>query len=299
MRPLRLPGSSWLLPVAEVEQGPAPAGHDRLTGRPRRDLPAVPAEEPADQARVAGMVHADDPLAPREVLGGISRVGPFPVQDRGDFRGGRVEQDVVGAIIAVHEDVSPARGAGEGGGDLAGVDAVDAPQHGAAGAQHVAAPAGVQQLLAVDAGHERHGQALVPGAQDGRHRDPALQRGEHGALVPGPGQRAGALVALGHGGAVPERAVGVAVPKRPHGLVLAVAGARPRAPGHGPAVAGWPAAAGWAAPVTAARRKPVLPSASVLSMNWSTAPVAGSRRTCGSAMACRSAAANRPASMTW
>jgi len=46
------------------------------------------------------------------------------------------------------------------------------------------------------------------------------------------------------------------------------------------------------------RRKPISPRASVLSTNWSTAPVGGSRRSRGSAMACRRAAANRPASST-
>jgi hypothetical protein len=37
----------------------------------------------------------------------------------------------------------------------------------------------------------------------------------------------------------------------------------------------------------------------VLSMNWSTAPVIGSRLTAGSVIAARSAAVNRLAPMTW
>lgn len=50
---------------------------------------------------------------------------------------------------------------------------------------------------------------------------------------------------------------------------------------------------------TQARRKPRSPTASVLSMNWSTAPVSGSRPTAGSVIASRSAAVKRPAAMTW
>jgi hypothetical protein len=48
-----------------------------------------------------------------------------------------------------------------------------------------------------------------------------------------------------------------------------------------------------------ARRSVPLPSASVLSMNWSTAPISGSARSCSSLICSRSAAANRPESGTW
>jgi hypothetical protein len=48
-----------------------------------------------------------------------------------------------------------------------------------------------------------------------------------------------------------------------------------------------------------ARRSVPLPSASVLSMNWSTAPIGGSARSRSSLICSRSAVANRPESGTW
>jgi hypothetical protein len=53
------------------------------------------------------------------------------------------------------------------------------------------------------------------------------------------------------------------------------------------------------AAATQARRNPRSPTASVLSMNWSTAPVSGNCLTGGSVIASRSAAVKRPAPMTW
>lgn len=100
---------------------------------------------------------------------------------------------------------------------------VDALEHGAAGVQHATAVASFKQFLPVDTAHERHGQAPVGGIQDLRHRDPALQGAQRGVLTLGPGQRAGSLIALHDCRAVAERAVGVAVPQRPHALILVAA----------------------------------------------------------------------------
>src|SRR6266851_732793 len=221
MRPLRFPGPAWFVVVAEVEQGSAPVEHECLAIGPRRDCPAIGVEKRTEQARVSGMVHADDPLAPGEVVDRVSGVGPFPVQDPGDLQGYGVEKDILGAVVPVHEHLPATCGAREGRGHLAGIKLVDPLEHGAAGAQHAAAVAGFKQFLSVDAGHERHGQAPVAEVQDLRHRDPGLQGAQHGVLNPEPGQRAGSLIALHDGRAVPERAIGVAVPQRLHALILA------------------------------------------------------------------------------
>jgi hypothetical protein len=90
--PSRFSRSSWFLPVAEVRQGPAPVEHEPLAIGPRRDRPAIGVEEHAEQAH---LVHADDPLTPRQVLDRVSSVGPFPVQDSGDLQGGRLEPDIL------------------------------------------------------------------------------------------------------------------------------------------------------------------------------------------------------------
>jgi hypothetical protein len=229
MRPLRFAWSSWLLLAAEVEQGPAAVEHDRLAGRPRWDGRAVGVEEHTEQAHLAGMVHADNPLAPRQVIDWLSRVGPFPVQDRGDLQGRRVEKDIVGAVVPVHEDLPLTRGVRKGGGDFADVKLVDLPERGAAGAQHAVAAAGFKQFLSVEAAHEPHRQAAIRRAQDWWHQDPALQGAQHRMLTLGPGQRTGSLIALHDRRAVPERAVGVAVPQRLHALILLVVTAGYRA----------------------------------------------------------------------
>lgn len=66
---------------------------------------------------------------------------PGCAQDSGDLQGSRVEQDVLGAIVAVHENLPATRAAGQRGCDLAGIKLVDEPQHCAAGAQHAGAVA--------------------------------------------------------------------------------------------------------------------------------------------------------------
>jgi hypothetical protein len=201
--------------VTEVKQRPAPAEHDGMAGLPRRDRSAISVKEHAELAHLAGMVHADDPFTPCDVLDRVSGVGPFPVQDRRDLQGGRVEKDILGAVVTVHEHLAVPCGGGEGR-DLAGAELVDSPEHGAAGAQHAVRLAGFKQLLPMDAAHERHGQAPVAVIQDLWHRKLALQSLQHGVLKVGPGQRARLLVVLHDGRAVSERAVGVAVPQRPH-----------------------------------------------------------------------------------
>ena len=104
--------------------------------------------------------------------------------------------------------------AGEGGGDLARVDLVDALQRGAAGVQDAVAVAGFQQLLPVDAAHEPHGQAATGSTQDRQHRDPSLQDVKNGVLLLESGERAGPLIALHDRRTVSERAIGIAVPQR-------------------------------------------------------------------------------------
>ena len=47
-------------------------------------------------------MHADDPFTPRQILDRVSRVGPLPVQDRGDIQSCRIEKDIVGAVVTVH-----------------------------------------------------------------------------------------------------------------------------------------------------------------------------------------------------
>lgn len=48
------------------------------------------------------VMHANDPLAPGQILDRISNTRPFPVQDCNDLAGRRVKQDVIGPVIAVH-----------------------------------------------------------------------------------------------------------------------------------------------------------------------------------------------------
>ena len=64
-------------------------------------------------------------------------------------------------IHSHHARSSIAWGRGGFGGNLAGVKLVDSAEHGAARPQHPAPVAGLKQLLAVDAAHERHGEAFV------------------------------------------------------------------------------------------------------------------------------------------
>jgi hypothetical protein len=63
---------------------------------PRGNGPAVGVEQHVEQAYQAGMVHADDPFTPRQILDRVSLAGPLPVQDRGDIQSCRIEKDIVG-----------------------------------------------------------------------------------------------------------------------------------------------------------------------------------------------------------
>jgi hypothetical protein len=146
------------------------------------------------------MVEPDDPLSPGQVLDPIPVVGELPIQDRHDLQRLRVEEQVLRAVVAVHE---------------AGHTIFQPPQGPARSLQDLPGVALVDQLLPVPAGHERHGGASGERVDldDVGHRDDASDARQGHYLNAQPLRRVDTLVLLDDELAIQPRLVGVPVSK--------------------------------------------------------------------------------------
>jgi hypothetical protein len=114
------------------------------TDKTERGTAAISVEERAERGDMPRVVHPHDPFAPCHIFNGITGTDPFPVHHRNDLRAGRVQQDVLRPVVAMHQHRGTATAAqimnpGQ-------VDRVDAPQQMAARRQDLSGQAVIDQL---------------------------------------------------------------------------------------------------------------------------------------------------------
>ena len=156
------------------------------------------------------MVGPDDPLAPGQVLDRIAEMRELPVHQRGHGEGGWVEQGVIRPEVSMRQH-PPGRT-----GQLEACDGngVQRAKQLAAGAQDWPRVPALDQVLAMLAGEERHGELARQGGVDLRHRQAAAQPFQHLAFPRQAGQGVRALIGLDDNARVAARVIGVAVSQR-------------------------------------------------------------------------------------
>jgi hypothetical protein len=172
---------------------------------------------------VLGMVSADDPFAPGQVLDWVAEMRELPVQEPGHGERRRVEQHVIRPEVAV-DDHPPGRARQIEVSYGHGVQHAEQP----AGARSTGrmCPCSIRSWPAVHAGRELHGELAGKRRVDLGHRHATAQAVEHLAFSREACGGVRALVGLDDDGPAAGGVIGVAVSQRVHVMMFHAAGAR-------------------------------------------------------------------------